>query len=262
MERPDCQLCGSGPQEHALVEANVKESGHDFVECRRCRLRFYSPRLEFEQIQAFGYGRNLDAKAEAEFFYNNLAFVEVKDRAQQEKDISSYYGRFIDEAFKINPSIESVFEVGGCIGFFLHTIQKRGISITDLAGCELNEHSVCIARDKYGLVGMSAGAFKDYVPQRTYDMVVMLDFIEHTYTPVDDLKKAFSMLNSGGVLLLKTFLEELDVTKAMVAPPWHAYHFFRTVLRDTLTRTGFSIVSWREELDQAIVLAVKKTVEL
>lgn len=262
MERPNCQLCGSGPGAHDLVEANVKGSGHNFVECRCCHLRFYSPRLEFEQIQAYGYGRNLDAKAEAEFFYSNLAFVEVKDRSQQEKDISSYYGRFIEEAFKINPRIESVFEVGGCIGFFLHTIQKRGISIKDLDGCELNEHSVRLAHEKYGLVGMAAGTFKDYVPRRTYDMVVMLDFIEHSYTPIDDLKKALDMLNPGGVLLLKTFLEELDITKAMVAPPWHAYHFFREVLRCALEIAGFWIVSWREELDQAIALAQKRSVEM
>lgn len=88
--------------------------------------------------------------------------------------------------------------------------------------------------------------------------IVALDYIEHTYHPNEDLAKANAMLNPGGVLALKTFLEELDPGMTMVEYPWHSYHFFGDVLHRMITQNDFSIVHWEIDASNQVFLVARK----
>ncbi len=253
-ETPACNFC-KYPGPHVLLEKNVKNTRHDFVECPQCRLRFYSPRRTFQSLLDCGFGTDAGAAKEAETFYEYLSFVPVQDRARQERVLRSYYGEMLDTVKRRARKLESLFEIGGTIGFFSFLAKERGLRV---GGCELNHFAVAVGRSHFGLESVHAGVFADYTPTGTYDCIVALDYIEHTFTPFDDLKKMYSMLNPGGVVLLKTFLEELDTDKGMVAPPCHSHHFFGDVLRKVVEACGFVITDWRIDfIEQVQLIAVK-----
>jgi 2-polyprenyl-3-methyl-5-hydroxy-6-metoxy-1,4-benzoquinol methylase len=103
-----------------------------------------------------------------------------------------------------------------------------------------------------GFSGVEAGDFSEFDAQLhagKYDWVVMLDYIEHTYFPFDDIIKAAVLLKPGGLLLAKTFLEELDVKRAYMLPPCHSHHFFGAVLYRMITEAGLSVKYWYIELE-------------
>lgn len=253
-ETPACNFCKfTGP--HKLLERDVKGTHHDFVECPVCRLRFYSPRRTFKSLLDCGFGIDAGAQKEAETYYTYLSFTPVPDRAVQEKILRSYYGQMLDTMYARAQKMESLFEIGCTIGFFLSLAKERGLST---GGCELNHFACDAGRKYYGLEGVHKGAFADYIPGLKYDCVVALDYIEHTFTPYDDLRKMYGMLNPGGVLQLKTFLEELDTDRDMVAPPCHSHHFFGHVLRKMVESCGFSITDWQIDfIEQVQLTAVK-----
>ena len=82
----------------------------------------------------------------------------------------------------------------------------------------------------------------------------MLDYIEHTYTPVDDLKKMHEMTSPHGVLILKTFLDELDEKGAYIHPTFHAFHFTEQTLRRALEEAGWNILLFDTERERSLAL--------
>jgi hypothetical protein len=257
MEKPICNFCKNNDGEVRLVKENVNNSGSNLVECVVCGLRYYSPRPSFESILSTGFGQNENAKKEADHLWENLSFSKVEDRDKQEKLLTDYYINMLKWSLSGSRKVNSIFEVGGSIGYFLN-VAKTHFGINDLAGCELNKYSVEKGKEHFGLYNYKSGMFSNYKPKRTYDMGVMLDYIEHTYTPYDDLKKIHSMLNKDGILLLKTFAEELDKQGEMIDPPWHSHHIFSRVLGNMLLNSGFIPIN--KKTDGYIITVVARKI--
>jgi len=242
-ETPDCSFCGSDKREHVLIYENVNNTLHNLVECSGCGLRFYSPRLRFDVLSK-NSGNSENARAHADRYFLNTGFTPVEDRYLRRRQIKDFYQRTFQRVIDANGLPKSIFEVGGACGFFLDAVRDMGVE--ELCGCELNKWHVRNAKQKLGLENMWYGRFQDYHDMRQYDCGVMLDYIEHSYSPHQDLKKMSSMIRDGGSILLKTFLEELDVERTMAAPIGHATHFFGRVLRAMLESVGFEILDWFE----------------
>ena len=141
---------------------------------------------------------------------------------------------------------ETMFEVGGNVGWFAKAASEYGVKEIDAV--DLNPLSVEIANTKMGIANYAGVAmdFAEYPPHRQYDLVVALDYLEHTYTPWADLQKLTSMVTPGGVLLIKTFLDDKDTNREMLAPPTHAIHWTTPVLRGAIERTGLVIRHWAD----------------
>jgi SAM-dependent methyltransferase len=250
-EQPVCNLCGG--TSFRLIR------GKNFVECESCRLRFYSPRPTWQALidKIWNPGNVVGLKGEADSMYEGVMWGEPEDPRAQIEFVRGYYSGMIEAIRRHRPELESIFEIGGSIGRFLEVARDQfDVKVCD--GCEINEEAVKIANSKMGLTGMVAGDFLTYRPSRSYDCVVALDYIEHTYHPNEDLAKANSMLKPGGVLALKTFLEELDPGMSMVDYPWHSHHFFGDVLYRIVTQNDFSIVHWEPTAGNQVFLIARK----
>ena len=75
----------------------------------------------------------------------------------------------------------------------------------------------------------------------------MNDYIEHSYHPFQDLKKAFELQKAGGILFIQTFhinCKDFDEQKNN----WnylfwnHTYHFSPDTLRNFVLKAGYNIV--------------------
>ncbi|MEZ5963178.1 MAG: class I SAM-dependent methyltransferase [Planctomycetota bacterium] len=258
-ERPACNLCGG--ESVRLIR------GDNFVECTSCRLRFYSPRPTWQALKdrIWNPGNAAGLKKEADSMYEKgVMWGDPPDLASQFAFLANYYRGFLTTIKRYRPDLNSIFEIGGSIGRFLRMAREAfGVPVCD--GCEINFEAVKIAKEKMGLPSMVAGDFLSYSPllneerlPRTYDCIAALDYIEHTYHPNEDLAKANAMLNPGGVLALKTFLEELDTQRTMVDYPWHSHHFFGDVLYRMVTQNGFSIIHWEVHSENQVFLVARK----
>ncbi len=255
-EHPDCGYCKSNFLNHKQIYYNVKDTGHSLVECQVCGLRFYSPRISFEYMVKVGYGTYEASKTEAQFVFDNASFFKVEDREEQIAITRSYYTPYLKKLVEVNGVPEDIFEVGGGIGL-LGFFYKEKYKNVIYDGCEINKYCVEIANREFGL-NYATGEFREYTTDKLYDCGLMMDYIEHSYNPMEDLQKMASIIKPGGVFMLKTFLEELDTKREMEAPFGHAYHFYGKVLRKMLEEVGFEIVHWIEDWIMVTIIARKK----
>ena len=258
MENPKCNFCGSDTDKHTTIFTNVKDTKHDLVECQVCHLRFYSPRIPFSYYIENGFGNNEPARKESIMMYENCSFHKVENQELQKKLIKSYYKiRVADKLLALKPDIKTIYEIGGSVGWFSHFL-KQDKPYIEVDGCELNKYSVEIANTKFGL-NYTSGVFETMNPrQNYYDCLIALDYIEHTFTPYDDMKKMYALVKPGGVGVIKTFLEELDVNRTMEAPIGHSHHFFKHVLYSMIEKVGFKIMEETIENNVAQVIVFFK----
>jgi hypothetical protein len=93
----------------------------------------------------------------------------------------------------------------------------------------------------------------------------MHDFIEHAYYPVQNIRKAYQALNSGGVIYITTFHIECRNMKEKRGG-WnmlwwnHVHHFSLDMLFKILSGIGFELVSARAVFNsQHIVIIARKS---
>ncbi len=259
-EFPACDLCGSPDSldtRQVLLE-NAKDTKMDLVQCTGCGLRFFSPRPKWSVLKHL----IADERQQAECLYENCSFYPVEDKAAQRASIRSYYWRMLEDVVGVlGHKPTSYFELGGSVGWFAVTAREFGV-LGPYFGCDINEHAARIARAKQGLPWFIAKDFADYKPWYRYELIVCLDYLEHTYTPWQDLQKLAAMLQPGGVLLAKTFLDELDVNHEQLSPPSHAIHWTTDVLRGAVERAGLEIKNWKIDFGgYQVILIAQKPVE-
>lgn len=242
----NCELCGSGV--HEVLRTDCAHTGYCFVRCT-CGLMFYSPRYS-EDYVIERYLRAGDAQKEAaSMFDKGVFFGEPAGTKDTQKEmLRSYYRRVLEEqnGWRHGGNPKAIFDVGTSVGWLLHTAQDlfKGI---EADGCDANEFSAEKARVGFGL-NVRGCTFQRYSLEDhqhgMYDLVCMMDYIEHTYTPVKDLEKLRSIASSNGVLMLKTFLHELDPCGNYVHPVFHAYHFTEETLRRAIMQAGWRILNF------------------
>lgn len=93
----------------------------------------------------------------------------------------------------------SVLDVGCGTGEMLNRFRQLGARV---AGVDLDPDAVRCANEKLGLECVRYGTLHD-CPD-CVDVVLMMDFIEHPVSPLDELKAAVRLLNPGGLLVLWT----------------------------------------------------------
>jgi 2-polyprenyl-3-methyl-5-hydroxy-6-metoxy-1,4-benzoquinol methylase len=254
-EYPLCNLCGHNEQD--ILLANAKGTGMDLVECRRCGLRYFSPRPSWELVRS--QICHAQETADRSFQTGSLMPNEQRPREQVLVDYRSYYSLMIQDALStFGRTPTTMFEVGGGVGWF--SVFAREAGIPGITGLDLDECAVKIAHDELCL-DFTAGDFLEYEPRLKHDMVVALDYLEHTYHPRQDMDKLTAMLNPGGVMLLKTFLDEFDYAREMLAPPTHAIHWTTHTLRREIIERGLEIKQWRLDYGGyfVIIIAQKPT---
>lgn len=259
-EKPNCNFCQSPPEVHTLIFSNVQEKETNLVQCDNCGLRFFSPRPTWEWIMQNIWTESNAGMADVakNCYENGLLVGEPKNAEVQKANIQNYYRHLFAKVKDNNNNAipSSILEIGCNVGWFLKLCRDQGVQ--QLFGAEINYEAVKIANNEMGLPNVNQSDFGSYQGELTYDWVVMLDYLEHSYVPFDNLKLAYDLVVPNGLLVIKTFLEELDPEHKMMSPPFHAHHFFGHVLYKMITDVGFTILRWDIENDQVFVVAKRE----
>ena len=224
---PSCVLCGSARSKRLF---RIPPFG--YVACRQCGLVRLSPRVA---------SRNLAS------FYDGL-YREPYEHAQETLTQQLANPTFAYRATRLTTVAPGrrLFEIGCGDGNFLAVMRARG---WDVAGSEVEESAVRVARERHGLEVHSIG-FDDFrIPGESYDAVGAYHVLEHLYEPRAVLQGIRDVLSPGGVLHLQMpNIGSIDGRLGRqswwgLRCPRHVTFYEPRHLRQLLAEEGFSVVS-------------------
>jgi SAM-dependent methyltransferase len=142
-----------------------------------------------------------------------------------------------------------ILDVGGGTGEVSSTFVRQGNGATGLV-VDPDESSIAVARSQ-GLEGF-AGTIEQFDTARRFDLVLMLNLIEHVADPVGILGRAAELVEPGGLIWIQTpNFRALD-GRIFRRLNWAGYHcprhwaiFSEVGLRAALERVGLEAVRFR-----------------
>ncbi len=155
-------------------------------------------------------------------------------------------------------------DIGAAAGIFLNCAKERGWKIE---GTELSRQCINYAKNTFG-IELKQGMLEDLkLEVGIYDVVTMLQSIEHLPDLISDLRKVYSALKEDGILYITAPEHALDREKLRKNHmlPHHIYNFTRDSLEKVLLKTGFKLTSYegfmaRSGIENMNVVAVKNDI--
>jgi 2-polyprenyl-3-methyl-5-hydroxy-6-metoxy-1,4-benzoquinol methylase len=233
-ERPEleshpCNLCGSRSTRPYAVKF-----GLPIVSCRRCGFVYAEPRLS-EADRLKRYSR--------EYFYGEYLPVFRADRTGFDLDlVARHYGVYLDMADRSAVPGGRLLDVGCGAGLFLKAAETRGWTGE---GVEVSPTAAEYARTVLGLRVGSVRLEEAGFPAASFDVVTLLDTVEHLADPRGALALVRRLLKPGGRIILNTpdlasaSRRALGTAWAVLSPAEHLSYFTARTLRRMLARAGF-----------------------
>lgn len=242
-----CEYCGdqnSSVYLRSYVPNWYEKRPLTLVECNNCRLVRASPRPDPDDL----YVNYISGGGKAK---------EIAMRKLARDNVGKHHRRAIESAMSFaRRPVESLFDIGCGAGTLM--MEGRALGI-EAEGNDLNKAAI----DHLKELGFNAylGFTQNIDFPRTYDMVMNLDYLEHSYEPTADLRLNFNMLNSGGVLYLKTLY--LGCPKHVAnGSAWglfgngHFHYFFPDTLRKMVESAGFEVAHY-ETKGLIVIVGIK-----
>ncbi len=138
-------------------------------------------------------------------------------------------------------------EIGSAFGFFLQAAERRGWSAV---GFEQSAYAGGLAREKYGLNVINRDFLSEPIRDR-FDVVCLLDTIEHVMNADALIEKAARSLKPGGGIYVTTgdiksmHARALGRKWRLIAPPLHIFYYSPETISRLLAKHGFSVLSIR-----------------
>ncbi|MCB9891194.1 MAG: methyltransferase domain-containing protein [Planctomycetes bacterium] len=213
-----CPLCGTSEHRECFQK-------HEFswVRCTGCSLVYVTPRLTSEAIESIydaGFaGKDASKPAPIDDTSYEAIFRTIERRVGR--------GRLLD--------------VGCFTGHFLAAAGRRGFEVE---GTEICREAAERAREASGGTVHVGELSSLSLPEGTYDVITMLDVLEHLSDPLGDLERVLSWLRPGGVLYFETpnfdaLARRRFGKRWCVFFPWHLTYFTNATLHELALRVGF-----------------------
>lgn len=159
--------------------------GTRFFSCPRCLLAFRAGLEVPENVQRMRR------------YYENDFFRELAwDQLEGFRD-----GVFRDALDRIERRVPRgrLLDVGCGCGFFLREAQARGWQVK---GLDPSRESIDYLNAMLGPVGV-AGTLENFDPGERYDVITMINVLDHLVDPWKDVNRAAALLRPGGLLYLR-----------------------------------------------------------
>ena len=243
-ETPPCNYCGCDAPDFYLETPDKRFHGKPLrlVKCPECGLIYASPRPTTESYIKV---------------YRTLWAEETRRFKYLRPGVEGWHRDVILRAKKYKPDARTLFDVGTGAGTVLIAGRRLGLRV---AGNDLNKPAVDWLRERgYNVYNEPT---KDIVVNEQYDLVTCLDYIEHTNTPLEDLKWIRAHLKGGGVMYLKTMYLDSEVYRREGAAwsllsGFHTHYFYKDVLLSMVRDAGLVTV-WTQLDPEIIHLIARK----
>lgn len=272
MEHVNCDLCGSESFEvlwdkterekaGVLRSVVIRDEAGNIIQgrnviCKRCGLIYVSPRMSRAELDRFYaedyrkiYGGGASLEAEERHAKTAFSIIGQSLPDFDEDDKKIFYTNFLD--------------IGCSTGKLVH-LMGTNLGGGDAYGIEPNT-AYCEKAQEAGLNVLNT-TIEDYNPDFKFDIITMLNALEHVTSPTEVLTKIHSLLNDGGhVLISVPNLTSTNITIPVDAflSNAHLYNFTPATLALMMQKCGLRPVkAWPipEEMGEKVyMLAVKDT---
>lgn len=209
-----------------------KKGQYNIYSCINCKLVFVYPLPNPESV----YNEDYFSGAKGGFGY--------VDYDKDKEPMIPTFNKYLDLFTKFGKTEGDLFDIGAATGFFMNLARIRGYNVS---GVEMSKHAAEIAQ-KNGLKVFVGDLMSLHLKDNVYDVVTMLDVLEHMTDPFTELIEVKRILKKGGLLVVnspngQSFLAKFLKSKwHLVLPPEHLYYFSPKNLSEYLEKNGFTLV--------------------
>ncbi len=199
--------------------------------CMSCKLWFVYPIPNLSEV----YSQDYFTGAHGGFGY--------ADYDRDKKPMISTFERYLQRIEKYALGHGKLLDIGAATGFFLSIAKRFGF---EPYGVELSDYAAEEGRKK-GL-SIITGTLADVPPDPLFDVITILDVIEHVADPRDEILRAHALLKSGGIYAINTqdtgslYARILKRRWHLIVPPEHLYYFSRANITLLLAQCGFEVL--------------------
>ncbi len=222
---PYCLLCGS--PSHFFGN----KSSYTLYTCDNCTFTFVHPIPNSRDVYTEGYFTG----ASAHSGYANYD-------ADKEAMVPTFE-KYLKRIALLVPG-KRMLDVGAATGFFLQIAKRFGFNVY---GVEISSYASGQATKK-GIL-MITGTLNDVPKSPLFDVITILDVIEHVGDPYAECLRAHALLERGGLLVINTpdigslYARLMGEKWHLIIPPEHLFYFNRKNMRIMLEKIGFEVVS-------------------
>ena len=238
-EQVSCILCDS---DHAKLLS--MQRSWPVVRCRRCGLVYLKERPAEDALT--------EMYASAYYEDGDVGYCGYEKIFRKYK--TTFYAIFEKRHRDLLKHVEgrNLLEVGCAHGFLLDYLSKRG---WNTVGVEVSSLASSYARNTLNLDVHTGTLESIRLPANNFDVVLLLDVLEHLHRPYDTLKEIRRILSPEGILVVQCPWELYhweEVCEALLhsmrpgtiepdAVPAHLYFFQPKTLEAILEKGGFRI---------------------
>ncbi|MFZ0773645.1 MAG: class I SAM-dependent methyltransferase [Candidatus Sulfotelmatobacter sp.] len=141
------------------------------------------------------------------------------------------------------PAAPKLLDVGCALGFMLEEAKGAG---WNPVGVETSEFAARYAAQHTGCPVYAGTLQKAALPSESFDVVTLMDVIEHVPEPVELIAEIYRILRPGGVLLIVTpnfgslFVRLYRLNAYGVWPDQHVVYFKPSTMARLLRKVGFA----------------------
>ena len=239
-----CLLCG-GLKSYAKYDFGP----HKIFRCENCNFMWLNPlpsREELKEVYNSDYFRNKGFyQEEDEHIYGYYDYISERMTKQARyytlmEEVVSFLGNF-------EPEVSRFLDIGCGLGYLLDVASDKGFQV---AGTEFNPDAVEKIRKKY-VFPIFCGDLLDY-KDKDFNVISMMDVIEHLTDPLAAVKKASSLLRPGGIFLITTMDSDSLVSRLLGKRledfrrvREHLFFFNRKTIGYLLEKEGFEVLKIR-----------------
>lgn len=210
-----------------------EKSGFPLYKCSNCKM-----------ISLYKIPENSSVVYDAEYFSGGGGGFGYVNYDEDKEPMRESFKKYLDLIKKMSGGTGKLFDVGSATGFFLILAKAAGFAVS---GVEMSDFAAAKAREK-GLDVKTGTLDKVNFKDSQYDVLTLLDVLEHMPDPENDIKVVAKMLRSSGLLVVNTpdsgslYAKVLGMKWHLIVPPEHIHYFNEKGMRALLQRNGFEIL--------------------
>ncbi len=238
-----CDICGNKNFSPLL---QVRALKRQIVRCDDCGLVLVNPpeqgylSIDFEDEEV----RKKKYDQINEMLHENFGLRDKDVLKQEEKWKRVHFQSRVGEIQKHQKS-GKLLDVGCALGFFLSVVPNEHFDIYGVEPCDISAN---IAKTKFG-GRIFHGTLKEVnLPENSFDIVTMINVIEHVASPNELLKEVHKIMRVGGVLMIETPTLDSLWPKLLKERWWnyrepeHHFFFSSQTMKKLLDANGFALI--------------------
>lgn len=230
MKNPRCRNCGEKNSSFFLNKSN-----YNYYKCSSCQMVFLDYAKDYHKLVSQFYDKTYFTGDPNITSYDN--YEEYKSLAHKN------LGGFINQISNLIPKRGKHLDVGCAFGYSLLLTEKLGF---EPWGVEISKYAAKKAQKKFGRKIKNCSFEKVKFPNRFFNLITLLNVLEHLECPSKAINKASKLLKPKGILVIWTndrdslFARLMRKSWYFYSPPEHLFIPNTKSILSMLSKNGLS----------------------